>query len=88
MQIDLPTDLFERLRERVQGNPELSEADVVRHALDTLDWLDDECTTPEQLADTLRDLDQSIAEIESGATLDLQTAKAQVQSSLGLSPEK
>jgi len=88
MQIDLPAELIDRLRDRMQDNPELSEADVVRKALDTLDWLDDEGTTPEQLAHTLRDLDQSIAEIESGATLDLQAAKSQVQSSLGLSPGK
>lgn len=84
MQIDLPAELVERVRDRIQGNPDLNEADIVRHALDTLDWLDNECTTPEQLALTLRDLDQSMAEIRSGAALDLQAAKARVQSNLGL----
>ena len=86
MQIDLPTDLFERLRERVQGNPELSEADVVRHALDTLDWLDNEQAAPEQLEQILHDLDQSMAEIQSGKSLDLQAAKSQVEAGLGISP--
>lgn len=88
MQIDLPKDLLERLRDRMQSNPALSEADIVRQALDTLDWLDTEHATPEQMVHMLCELDQSMAEIQSGNTLDLQAAKAQVEASLGLSKDQ
>lgn len=38
MHIDLPDDLITRLRERVALAPGTSEADVIREALNNLDW--------------------------------------------------
>jgi predicted transcriptional regulator len=42
MQIDLPDELMCRLRERVASAPGTSEADVIRDALNSLDWRDEE----------------------------------------------
>jgi len=42
MHIELPDDIFNRLRERVALVPGVSEADVIREALDHLDWQDAE----------------------------------------------
>lgn len=44
MHIDLPDDLITRLRERVALAPGASEADVIRKALNNLDWQDAERT--------------------------------------------
>jgi predicted transcriptional regulator len=38
MLLDLPQDLVSRLQQRVQASPGASEADVIRAALDSLDW--------------------------------------------------
>ena len=38
MHIDLPEDVIERVRRRTIEGQGLTEADVIRKALDTLDW--------------------------------------------------
>lgn len=40
MHIDLPDDLVVRLRERIALAPGANEADVIREALNSLDWQD------------------------------------------------
>jgi predicted transcriptional regulator len=42
MQIDLPQDIVERVQRRAAGANGASEADVIRRALDSLDWHDQE----------------------------------------------
>jgi predicted transcriptional regulator len=42
MQINLPQDLFERLQVRVASTKAGSEADIIRQALDSLDWQEGE----------------------------------------------
>jgi hypothetical protein len=42
MQIDLPQDIVERVQLRAAGKQGVSEADVIRQALDSLDWQDQE----------------------------------------------
>jgi hypothetical protein len=38
MQIDLPQDLIKRVQNRATAGGGLTEADVIRKALDALDW--------------------------------------------------
>lgn len=42
MQIDLPHDLFLRVQQRAALLQGVSEAEVIRKALDSLDWMDQE----------------------------------------------
>jgi hypothetical protein len=42
MHIDLPQDLIERLQKRAAAANGASEAEVIRRALDSLDWRDRE----------------------------------------------
>jgi predicted transcriptional regulator len=42
MQIDLPQDLIKRVQNRATAGGGLTEADVIRKALDALDWHDRE----------------------------------------------
>jgi len=42
MQINLPQDLIDRVQQRTAAVSGVSEADVIRKALDSLDWLDQE----------------------------------------------
>ncbi len=42
MQIDLPQELFERVQQRAIALPGITEADVIRKALDSLDRSDQE----------------------------------------------
>ena len=40
MQIELPPELVERVRKRAAGRDGATEAEVIRQALDSLDWHD------------------------------------------------
>ena len=42
MQIDLPQDIIERVQQRAAISQGATEADVIRKALDSLDWQDNE----------------------------------------------
>jgi predicted transcriptional regulator len=42
VQIDLPNDLVERVQKRAAAAQGASEAEVIRQALDSLDWQDQE----------------------------------------------
>lgn len=42
MKLELPNDLVARVQQRVSLDPGSSEADVIRRALDSLDWSDQE----------------------------------------------
>jgi hypothetical protein len=42
MQINLPDDLANKIRQRTSGAPGVTEIDVIREALDSLDWRDAE----------------------------------------------
>lgn len=56
MQIDLPQDLVARVQERTaaQGT---TDAEVIRKALDSLDWLDQECIAIQEGIDAWRNGD-------------------------------
>lgn len=40
MQIDLPQDIIDRVQQRITAVDGITEVDVIRQALDSLDWLD------------------------------------------------
>lgn len=42
MPIELPQDIIDRVQQRAAAGKGVSEADVIRQALDTLDWQDHE----------------------------------------------
>ena len=42
MQIELPQDIIDRVQQRTAEGQGATEADVIRKALDSLDWLDQE----------------------------------------------
>jgi Arc/MetJ-type ribon-helix-helix transcriptional regulator len=42
MQIELPQDIVERVQKRTAAGNGATEADVIRKALDSLDWQDEE----------------------------------------------
>jgi hypothetical protein len=42
MQLELPSELVERVRKRVAASNGATEAEVIRMALDSLDWQDKE----------------------------------------------
>jgi predicted transcriptional regulator len=44
MQIELPQDIIERVQKRAAATSGVSEAEVIRKALDSLDWQDQERT--------------------------------------------
>ena len=53
MQIDLPQDVLDRVRQRTEAGYGVSEADVIRRALDSLDWLDQERIAVQEGLDAL-----------------------------------
>ena len=42
MQIELPQDVFDRVQKRLAAASGASEAEIIRQALDSLDWQDQE----------------------------------------------
>jgi predicted transcriptional regulator len=54
MHIDVPEELISRLRERAASAPGASEADVIREALDSLDWRDAERVAIQEGLDAIR----------------------------------
>jgi predicted transcriptional regulator len=54
MHIDVPEELISRLRERAACAPGASEADVIREALDSLDWRDAERVAIQAGLDAIR----------------------------------
>jgi predicted transcriptional regulator len=67
MQIDLPQDIVERVQRRAANNNGATEADVIRQALDSLDWQDQERQAIQEGIDAWRagdtqELDQFDAE--------------------------
>jgi hypothetical protein len=42
MQIELPQDVFDRVKRRTDEGNGITDADVIRRALDSLDWQDQE----------------------------------------------
>lgn len=53
MEIDLPQDIFDRVRQRADASNGVSEVDVIRQALDSLDWLDQERVAVQEGLDAL-----------------------------------
>jgi Arc/MetJ-type ribon-helix-helix transcriptional regulator len=67
MQIELPLDIVERVQKRAAAGNGISEAEVIRKALDSLDWQDQERQAIQQGIDAWRtgdtkDIDQFDAE--------------------------
>ena len=57
MQIELPQDIIERVRQRAASNKSATEADVIRQVLDSLDWLDQERHATQEGIDAWRNGD-------------------------------
>jgi len=67
MQIELPQDIVERVQKRAAAGNGATEAEVIRKALDSLDWQDQERQAIQQGIDAWRagdtqDIDQFDAE--------------------------
>jgi predicted transcriptional regulator len=54
MHIDLPDELVSRLRQRAASAPGASEADVIREALNSLDWQDAERAAIQEGLDAIK----------------------------------
>ncbi len=48
MNIDLPAELIERVHQKAKLNRRMSDADVIRRALDSLDWFEQELVAIEE----------------------------------------
>ena len=67
VQIDIPQDLFERLRGRVSISDGDTEADVIRHALDSLEGQDAERAAIQKGREQLRDaVNRGIDQLDAG----------------------
>lgn len=73
MQLDIPGDLFHRLS--VRTAPGATEVDALREVLDTVEWLEIDQPTPEQLAASLKQIDQSMADVSAGRMLTVAEAR-------------
>lgn len=73
MQLDIPSDLFHRLNVRTAQGATV--VDALRELLDTVEWLEVDQPAPEQLAVSLKQIDQSIADIVAGRTLSIAEAR-------------
>jgi hypothetical protein len=67
MQIDLPQDIIDRVQLRAAAGQGVSEVDVIRRALDSLDWQDQERVAVQEGIDAWRagdmqELDEFAAE--------------------------
>ena len=54
MQINLPPDVAQRLNDRMSGIAGITEIDVIRQGLDSLDWLDQERSAIQAGVDAMR----------------------------------
>lgn len=77
MQIELPQDLVDRVLRRTASGYASSEADVIRMALDSLDWQDQE-----RLA-----IQEGIASWHAGETQSLDEFDCEFRSSNGISSD-
>ena len=67
MQIDIPQDLFERLRDRASISDGDTEADVIRRALDSLEWQDAERAAIQEGREQLHDaVNHGIDQLDAG----------------------
>jgi hypothetical protein len=57
MEIDLPQDIIDRVQLRTAARNGVSEADVIRQALDSLDWQDQERMAIQEGIDAWREGD-------------------------------
>jgi hypothetical protein len=75
MQIDLPDDLVSRVRLRTASTQGLTEADVIKEALDLLEWADEDNPSDEELARSLQIIDRSMADLAAGRVLSVAEAR-------------
>lgn len=85
VQIDLPEELLNRVRDRTAQAEGVSEADVIKEALDLLDWADEDNPSEATLAHSLEIIDRSMADIAAGRVLTVNEAHERVKKQLGLS---
>lgn len=83
MQIDLPEELLNRVRKRSAKHEGVSEADVIKDALDLLDWADDDNPSEETLKQSLALIDRSMADIAAGRLLTVADARQRTLEQLG-----
>lgn len=83
MHIDLPEELLERVRKRSAKHEGVSEADIIKDALDLLDWADDDNPSEEILKQSLAVIDRSMADIAAGRLLTVADARQQTLEQLG-----
>jgi hypothetical protein len=75
MQIDLPDELVIRVRQRTASAQGVTEADVIREALDLLEWADEDNPSEEELARSLELIDRSMSDIAAGRVLSVTEAR-------------
>lgn len=85
MQIDLPEELLTRVRRRTAPTEGLTEADVIKEALDLLDWADEDNPSEETLAYSLEVIDRSMADIAAGRVLSVNESRDRLHTDLGFS---
>jgi len=78
MQIDLPQDLIDRVQQRTVAVPGVTQADVIRKALDSLDWCDQERQAIQAgidawRADDVRDFDEFDREFRAKNNINIPT---------------
>lgn len=75
MQIELPEELLDRVRKRTVPAQGVTESDVIKEALDLLDWADQDNPSEEVLNHSLQMIDRSMADIAAGRVLNVAEAK-------------
>lgn len=87
MHIDLPEELLDRVRKRSAKHEGVSEADIIKDALDLLDWADDDNPSEEILKQSLAVIDRSMADIAASRLLTVADARQQTLEQLGYAGE-
>jgi hypothetical protein len=75
MQIELPEELMVRVLKRTAPALGVTESDVIKEALDLLDWADQDNPSEEILNHSLQMIDRSMADIAAGRVLSIADAK-------------
>jgi Arc/MetJ-type ribon-helix-helix transcriptional regulator len=75
MQIELPEELMVRVRQRTAPDLGVTESDVIKEALDLLDWADQDNPSEAVLNHSLHMIDRSMADIAAGRVLSIADAK-------------
>ncbi len=84
MNIEMPDELVARLRQLAANANGANEADILRQALDTLDWMEEDPLSPDDLDASLEVIDRSMEEMRAGKSLTIEEARRLTKKNLGL----